>query len=323
MKYFYKIYFFVFIATLFVSAQAYGQRDKLFTQYWVYPTYLNPAFAGSSHKGQIGLGGRKQWTGIEKAPESYILSGNVFLKRYNLGLGLTFDGYQAGPEQRNEFALDVAYHLALRENLTLSFGVKGSLLQYQLALSDLDVPNPDPGLEQDVASGVAPNFGAGIYLYSPQFYIGLSVPSFYSQKVENGEYLGDFNPDFFRYYLMAGFKAELTARMKLITATIFAYDMTDESLRFDVGAYFVYNEKLWFGPSYRHNSSINIVLQYGISENLRLGYSYDIATTSLRANQSGSHEISLLYNFDMPEPKIRKRGPSIPTNRKVMPRFRF
>ena len=67
----------------------------------------------------------------------------------------------------------------------------------------------------------------------------------------------------------------------------------------DVALNAMFNENIEFGLSYRLNSSVNALVNFNVTENLRIGYSYDYSVNNLSKYNSGSHELLLLYNFNL------------------------
>jgi len=66
---------------------------------------------------------------------------------------------------------------------------------------------------------------------------------------------------------------------------------------------------LWGGVSYRLTDAIVAMVGYqkdgigGPNGSLKIGYSYDITTSTIKNHSSGSHELMLGYCFKLPEKK--------------------
>jgi hypothetical protein len=69
-------------------------------------------------------------------------------------------------------------------------------------------------------------------------------------------------------------------------------------LSMDVNANVRYLENLEAGVSYRFDDSFSVLVNYGITQNLRLGYAYDYTTSNLGNYNSGTHEIMLLFDMN-------------------------
>ena len=86
-----------------------GQQDAQYTQFMFNKLYFNPAYAGS--KKYLCLSGlyRKQWIGIERAPQSATLQGHGSVWKNRLGLGLAINYDQIGFTDHINIATNYAY----------------------------------------------------------------------------------------------------------------------------------------------------------------------------------------------------------------------
>ena len=68
----------------------------------------------------------------------------------------------------------------------------------------------------------------------------------------------------------------------------------------DLSANFLFNERFWLGGSYRINGQqedIGALVDFQVTDQFRVGYTYEIPTGEIRPYTSGSHEILLMYEF--------------------------
>ena len=73
---------------------------------------------------------------------------------------------------------------------------------------------------------------------------------------------------------------------------------TDQiSTQIDFNINVMYVDHLWGGVTYRLDDAVVLIAGYNINENLKFGYTYDITTSDLKSESSGSHEILLRYSF--------------------------
>ena len=66
----------------------------------------------------------------------------------------------------------------------------------------------------------------------------------------------------------------------------------------DITANFLFFEKFEIGAAHRFKDSFSGLVNYRISNQLRIGYAYDHTTNNLGQFNSGSHEILVLFNLD-------------------------
>lgn len=73
----------------------------------------------------------------------------------------------------------------------------------------------------------------------------------------------------------------------------------------DITAQFVLVEKLWLGATYRVGNSVGLMLQVQISQQLKIGYAYDLTTNELGSYNSGTHEVLINYDFSFGRGRVR------------------
>ena len=71
----------------------------------------------------------------------------------------------------------------------------------------------------------------------------------------------------------------------------------------------MWNDKLEFGISHRIDESISGLFQIRLTDNLKIGYSYDEITSDLSNYNNGSHAFSIILNLGKNEEKTSKRKP--------------
>ncbi|MBK7966547.1 MAG: type IX secretion system membrane protein PorP/SprF [Bacteroidetes bacterium] len=64
------------------------------------------------------------------------------------------------------------------------------------------------------------------------------------------------------------------------------------------------NEVLWLGASYRTSDSWSAIMSIQMNKQMRIGYSYDYTLTDLNQYNSGTHEITLGYDFSFDKKKV-------------------
>ena len=70
-----------------------------------------------------------------------------------------------------------------------------------------------------------------------------------------------------------------------------------------------YGGKFWAGASYRYKESIVGLIGVDITQNIRIGYSYDYNSGAIKSYSSGSHEILLLGSFNLQKSSIPSKSP--------------
>ena len=292
-------YISITIFLLSVTA-AFSQQLPQFTQYMFNTISINPAYAGSRETlSVIGLH-RSQWVGLEGGPETQTLSVHTPLRNEKMGVGISFVNDKLGYENFSYLYADYSYTIKTSETTKLAFGMKGGLTHYTLdeaLLNDPSVVN-DPFFN-DVSNRWSPNAGAGLYLHSQRWYVGLSAPRILNtdyNKGRNGT-LDYIALERVSYYLTGGYVFNLNETTKL-KPSVLLKATNGAPLSFDVSANFLFNETFWIGGGYRvdqNTSAIGAIADFQISKQLRVGYAYEYPFSDLSAYTSGTHEILLMF----------------------------
>jgi len=273
-----------------ITASASAQQLPQFTQFVYNTMSVNPAYAGSRETLSATALHRNQWAGIDGNPTTSTLSIHSPVKFSRLGLGFSYINDNLGDESTNYVYGNVSYTVPMSQKVNLAFGLNAGFTNYDLNNPDVNDPFFNDGFSQ-----WNPNFGAGVYLSSKMWYIGISSPRLLNTDLNEGEFAAIERNS---YFSIAGIvfdvgqntKFKLTALAKLTNGAPASYDVTGSFLLFD---------KAWLGASYRLNDadSFGILADYRISNSFRLGYAYDLPTSEIRPYTGGTHEVILIYEL--------------------------
>ncbi|MBC3845870.1 type IX secretion system membrane protein PorP/SprF [Winogradskyella echinorum] len=285
------------IAVLLLALQMHGQQDPQYTQYMYNMNIINPAYAGSRENLSFGLLYRKQWKGIDGAPET----GTFFAHSpvgNNLGLGMSVIADQIGPVKETNVYADVSYTLNLGGEHKLAFGVKGGVTLHNIGLNDLDVIDAsDPFFSENV-NEMTPNIGAGFFYYTNNYYLSLSVPNLLSSVHldANGFKLGSETQ---HYFFTGGYVFDLSENTEL-KPSFMVKSAFDAPTSFDVNVNARFYRTFEVGLSYRLDDSFSGLINFALTPSLRIGYAYDAITSDIKAYAPASHEIMLLFDLNFP-----------------------
>ena len=291
---------------------SYGQQDPQYTHYMYNMNVVNPAYAGSRETLSVGLLGRTQWVGIDGAPKTITANVHAPVGR-NLGLGLSIIADKIGPVNEQNAYADVSYTIETSEEGRLSFGLKGGVTFFSAALSSILLPDGSTGssstdvLFQNDGKGTFPNIGAGVYYHTDDFYLGLSIPNFLETPhfkdvtsttvtLEASEKMHGF--------LTAGYVFDLSDNVQFKPATILKA-VPGSPLSIDLTGNFMINDTFELGLGYRFGDSIDALVSFLVTDDLRVGYSYDYTLTNLGDFNSGSHEIFLQYDVNLSKKNLK------------------
>lgn len=288
---------------LLVASISNAQQDAQFTQYMYNSMIINPAYAGSRDQMSIFGIHRTQWVGLEGAPVTNNVSIHSPINNGNVGLGLSILNDRIGPSDETDIGFNFSYKIKASEEYTLSFGLKASVNLLNIDFTKLSQEsyfNIDPSFQTNVDNKFSPNIGAGLFLYSGDSYVGLSIPNFiqtqHFDKGINRASTSNIATERLHYYLTAGHVYDLSSEVKFKPSTIIKMT-TGAPLQVDLSGNFMFNDKFVVGAAYRWSAAVSGLLGFQATESWFIGYGYDFETTQLSKYNSGSHEIFLRYEF--------------------------
>jgi len=287
------------------SEQVRAQQDPMYTQYMHNPLTVNPAYAGSTDMLSAMFLAREQWVGFEGAPKSRTLTMNVPVSRYNLGTGFAFINDELGPVKQNSVFVDMAYHLRLNERATLAMGIKAGFDMIQIDLMNLALDQGnDEAFSQNFSEEFIINFGVGLYYYTDRFYLGASIPRMLRNSYDNdGINTTSLGYKERHYFLTTGALFDLNDHVKL-KPSILSKIVWNAPLSIDLSANFIFNDLLWLGAGYRIEDSMNFLIHYQLTDQLRVGYAFDLTESELRRYSNGTHEIMVAFDFQFNKKRI-------------------
>ncbi len=286
------------IGLLACSGISYAQQLPQFTQYMFNTISVNPAYAGSRETLNITALHRNQWSGIVGNPRTNTLSIHAPLRNDRVGVGLSYINDRLGFESTNYVYGDFSYTIPVTANASLSFGLKAGFTNYRLETPDLN----DQFFNAEF-NNWSPNMGAGLYLSSNLWYVGVSTPRMFVADLNQGEFVAMERTG---YYAIGGLVLDLAENVKF-KPTVLSKVTNGAPATYDVTASFLFNEKLWLGASYRFNSSdsFGALLDFQVSSDIRIGYAYDLPTGDVKPYTTGTHEVILIY-----EVGFSRKGPA-------------
>jgi type IX secretion system PorP/SprF family membrane protein len=316
---------FVFGFLSVVSAQ-----DPQFSQFYANPLYTNPAFAGSEICPRIVLNYRNQWPKLPGGFTTYSVSADQYVDFLKGGLGVQVyqDNAANGTIKTFSASLSYAYTLNINRDLSLKFGGQGAYWQKSLQWDNLtfnDMIDARYGFVYKTSEAFgdekvnAPDFSAGLLLYSRDWFIGGAV---HHLTQPNESFFGGDSKLYRRYTFQAGATFALDKRHpeEGSIAPNFIYMQQGESSQFNMGLYgrmSVFTVGLWYrlnNSTLPTNNSDAIIVLIGLqTDDFKFGYSYDITVSNLGGSTGGAHELSLGFNLKCHTKKAKIRALQCPS----------
>jgi len=317
----------VLCAGLFFT-QVNAQQQPQYTQYLINNYILNPALTGIENYTDVKISHRHQWVGIQDAPVTTYLTihkplgkkddrttatsfdmpgenprGTNYWQDYEAarphhGIGLKIINDKTGPLNRFAGYVSYAYHIGISARTSIAAGFEAGLRNISLDRSKLDfgTANPiDPAVyNSGEINSLKPDFGAGIWVYSADYFIGISAQQIIPQKIyfsgnKVQQEQGKLVPHLFA---TAGYRFQLNEDFSMIPSVMLKY-VQPTPAQFDVNAKLQYRDLLWAGAGYRLKDGFNAMAGLNVSNTFNVSYSYDYTTSQLNTITRGTHEIVL------------------------------
>ena len=292
-----------FLIILLLCVMTIGKAQQLQTSslYDLQGVLNNPAMAGITMKGMVGIGYRNQWTGTSGNPQTATLFGSFALPQHKIGLGGYIYNDKTGPTSRTGIQLAFAKHIPMKNDATLSLGIEARGLQYSI-----DAEKLQQTLGSDPVLGNGDNkfkfdAGFGIAYEGKKLQIGASVSQLIQSKL--GFYSGNLSTTeegrlYRHFYLHGGYKIKMDGATTITPNFLLTY-LTNAPEELQIGARVDHNEIFWWGLGYRINQSFLLSAGVHINKKFTIGYAFDIYNTpySIYEKGSNSHEILLRYNI--------------------------
>ena len=265
---------------------------------------VNPAFSGSYDQFNALAIHRSQWVGYGGgSPTTQHVSVEAPVYFLHGGAGISLVNDKLGNEYSRGVSLSYAYQTKLTKKSELGVGFNVGFMDVGFE-GDWVTPGNDQGLDDPSipaigSNDVVPDLGLGVYYRMKELYIGYSVTHLNQATAVYDNADRDF--EFKRHhYLTLGWLHELTSDLVLRPSMHIKSDQVSTQIDFNVNVN--YGDNLWGGMTYRLDDAVVVIAGYNINENLKFGYAYDITTSDLKSESSGSHEILLRYSFKMRPP---------------------
>ncbi|MCK0157149.1 type IX secretion system membrane protein PorP/SprF [Cellulophaga sp. F20128] len=270
-----------------------AQQAPQYTQYMYNTMVLNSGYTGTSGTLEATILHRSQWVGLDGSPnnQSFSIQGKAGRK---VGLGLTAINDKLGASNNIQVNGNFAYELPIGYYTKLSLGINAGLDVLNIDWSKGSYADDMDPVFSDNAKTVRPILGAGAFLYSNNWYFGLSTNNLFNSQLydKDDEVVTDRKSQF---YLMGGYVFDLSRTLKFKPAFLTKH-VAGAPMTVDVSGNFLLNEKLSLGVAYRYNDAVSALAGFYIVRELFVGYAYDYSLTDLGDYNNGSHEIILKYN---------------------------
>lgn len=297
-----------------LSASLLGQQDPKFSQNMFLIPQFNPGAVGSTDKICLGAAFRNQWTGLPNAPVVTTFHAHMpvnFLGRTH-GIGVNLMNDNLGFNNDFQFSASYAFRMDLGSG-SLGIGANLGLANQSLSPSwngaDVITPDSDDAIPKNGGSVFGFDMGLGVFYNTDNLYVGASTTHLNQTSFDYPEEVAETRL-IRHYYLVAGYTIQLNNPMfEIMPSLMLQSDARSNHIYVNTNVR--YNKRFWGGVSYSVGGALTALFGVELMNGIKIGYSYDFELSPLMKYNSGSHEITVRYCFDLSTDKSPQKYKSI------------
>jgi type IX secretion system PorP/SprF family membrane protein len=322
-----RIIYFCLLSFIIIS-DCLGQ-DPTFSQFYANSLYLSPSFAGATNEYRFSLNYRDQWPAVPGVFNTYSISFDKALTNFNSGIGVlaTYDVAGSGNLSTTNIGLLYSYDFNINKSWHVRPGVNFKFYYLGLDIgklvfnSQITGSGTSPSVTPPPFDNVADvDFATSVLVYNESTWGGLTIDHLLTPKTS---FYGDDATVPVKVNFYGGTqilkKTRLKQKMQDVLSVAINFQKQGKFYQSDLGLYY-YKDPLIFGVWYRGipfattQAGDAIIGLIGIkTSQLHIGYSYDFTISNLIGSTGGSHEISLVYEFNnLSMGQLKKRIRAIP-----------
>jgi type IX secretion system PorP/SprF family membrane protein len=270
------------------------------------PFVISPTFAGIGDNFRIRLNGFSQWVGIEDSPKNQALYADFRIADQS-GIGISLYNDMNGATRQTGFKASFAHHIILDyySKQYLSFGISFNLNNFRIETSGFNVIDSDIVNDRYTANN---NFDLGLLYRRKGFFLSLNASNILSKDIKK---FYETEPNLLRnYQVYTGYtyKSNRDSRTEIEPSAFFQYFQSDGRSETDLNFRMKYYDNqrtgyFFLGATYRMlNDQTLKPLTVGPMAGIKkggfyVGYAYQITLNELTNYNSGTHMITLGFDF--------------------------
>ncbi len=269
--------------------------------YMFFLPLVNPAASGSYNDFSGAVFARKQWFSIDGSP---LLCGvHIIQPLGNNSIGASLNQESIGVHSKQKLFGYYTYKINFSKSHHLAFGLGGGGI---LLKSNYDKVKTTDGADNMFAGSktvVRPDFNFGIFYFSNNYHLGVSIPSMIHNTIVNndGELEGysSLVVNYWQYYLHGGFDLKINKEYTFSAASLTKVAL-NTPVDFDLNVQLQYLNLFGGGISYRTKSDVIFFGNVKITDMFRLCYCYH-SYFNIKGRYLTGHEVILTFN----KPKLK------------------
>ena len=297
---------FTITSILFINT-ATAQTEPMYSQYMYNMLGVNPAYAGNREATSLNFFQRRQWVGIAGAPQTTSVSVDGASSDNKFGWGVQLYDDKLGVEKADGANLMLSTHIQVSDKGILSGGLSLGLMNYRIDLMNVQgrfTPS-DPAFYANFNKWL-PDVGLGIYYNTDKFYAGISVPNVLKSRLSAFDVMnsGIQKVNSTHLFFTTGYVFDVSDEVKIKPSTMIKA-VSGAPIEADLNTNVWLKDVIGLGFSYRTGDAMVGMAEAQVSENLRIGYAYDMTISPLKYYNNGSHEMMMRYELGNNKSKVK------------------
>ncbi|MES2847426.1 MAG: PorP/SprF family type IX secretion system membrane protein [Bacteroidota bacterium] len=259
----------------------------------------NPAAAGFTGNGVIGVTYRSMWEAFPGNPKTFMVYGDGYWEKKNSGFASYLYKDVTGPTSRTGVQLAYSYHVKTGAKSKLGLGIELRGLQYYLDRSKLTDLGSDI-----VLSGNNTSFkldaGAGLYFSDGKFSAGAAVSQLIQSKLNFYDATTTKEQaKLYRHFVFNTSYVFETGGSTHVTPFAMVRYIPNAPTEFDFGAKVDVQEKIWVALAWRVRHFWSLQAGFKLFDKLGFTYAYDLYNEPFSDFNTGNnaHEVGLRFNL--------------------------
>ncbi|MCD6069323.1 MAG: hypothetical protein K0S33_4149 [Bacteroidetes bacterium] len=292
-------YLFLSIAFVFIFKLR-AQNEIILNQYSQNIFAINSSFSALAPQAEANLYYKKLWSGFSDAPEYFHFTLGAPVRNTKTGVGLTASSQQLGLFSYFNVQGSFSYKVKLNENNLLSFGLQAGIKRLQIDFSKLNAEDMSEfaGFPQQQASTL-PTADFSVSYKNKGLVVFVTANQLLSGKFRYHD--PTFQPvirsQLIPYYLLGtrwnkDLKGSFSNSLSLLLRSHQGLPLQPE-----LSDIITWQDRFSLGVGYRFSYSTFAIARVRVTQDLLVGYSYELTMNGLNRITKGGHEINLSYLF--------------------------
>ncbi|WP_420581481.1 type IX secretion system membrane protein PorP/SprF [Reichenbachiella sp.] len=278
----------VFLLSLCYAGQGLlAQDQKIYSQFFMNPYVINPAYAGSTGYTTVFGVHRQQWMGLEGAPAYSHISFSTPLEN-NISFGAMAFNNNENAIKTSGAKVTGGYLLEIDRKQFIRFGMSigGGYTNYDV----------DAGVDPTLLALSNTSFlmaDIGVSYYYENFNVALSVPNLIGRNVVDANAFSDIKVEPYKdLTLQANYRHFVNRDLSIEPHLIYRFSVENLS-QYEAAVIAHIGHVVWAGLNYRQDYGAGALFGIKIQEKGAIGFAYEYGKSELDGATSGTFEVSL------------------------------